>query len=238
MLRPLATFAFAFCVAAATPTAAAGTLGDPTPGGWAPVDAHGVHRHAALGLFPSSKSSALQPTQATVSKSAANPLFGQDKMWETRIDNGYPNVVYDPDAATRGDGPWRLWYGNIGPKGVGGQYLLYANSTDGLSWDKPDLGRYDLEGKWKNDPAVSALGKHNNIIMEGGGLGIYRDMHERDSSLRYKASGGAPEGCYSDGGDKDCRTCSSYCSSTGDGTATHNHIHTHLTLGSYFGTAR
>ena len=59
-------------------------VGD-VPGGWAPVDSDGVHRHAALGLFDLQ---ALKPAQAQATKSSRNPLFGQDKAWETRIDNG------------------------------------------------------------------------------------------------------------------------------------------------------
>ena len=30
-----------------------------------------------------------------VKDSAHNPLFTQDQPWEVRIDNGYPNVLYD-----------------------------------------------------------------------------------------------------------------------------------------------
>ena len=26
-----------------------------------------------------------------------NPMFTEDKPWEVRIDNGYPNVIYDPE---------------------------------------------------------------------------------------------------------------------------------------------
>ena len=174
---------------------ATATGGAISSGGWAPVDSAGVHRLAALGLFD------MTPVQAEVTKSQANPLFGQDKAWETRIDNGYPNVVYDEESAARGDGPWRLWYGNIG---VGGQYLLYANSSDGLRWDKPDLNRYNLQNRWGSDPSVARFGKNNNIVMFGGGLGIYRDLHEKNTSLRYKISGGAPGGCYDATGDKAC----------------------------------
>ena len=28
-----------------------------------------------------------------------------------------------------------------------GQYLQFANSSDGIRWSKPDLGRYTLTGK-------------------------------------------------------------------------------------------
>ena len=163
------------------------------PGGWDPVSPDGAVRHAAIGLF--APTAGLVPTQATVEKHRANPLFGQDRPWETRIDNGYPNVVYDPSAP---DGPWRLWYGNIGD---GGQYLLFANSSDGLGWGKPDLGRYDLAHRW---PKLRAIGTRNNIVMFGGGLGVYRDVHETNASRRYKISGGAPAGCYDATGDTDC----------------------------------
>jgi hypothetical protein len=91
-------------------------------------------------------------------------------------------------------------YGGIGPVG---QYLYYANSTDGLAWTKPDLNRYDLGEKWP-EPWAKQIGKQNNIIMYGGGLGILHDLHDPDPSQRYKISGGAPAGCYSDDGSTNC----------------------------------
>lgn len=41
-------------------------------------------------------------------KSSSNPLFGQELPWEPRIDNGYANMVYDPEYST--ESPWRLFY--------------------------------------------------------------------------------------------------------------------------------
>ena len=46
--------------------------------GWDPVDADGVHRYAALGLF--SSGSALTPSQATVEKVHGNPLLQRSIM--------------------------------------------------------------------------------------------------------------------------------------------------------------
>ena len=44
-------------------------------------------------------------------KSTMNPLFVQDQPWEQRIDNGYPNIVYQPNDD---DTPtYQLWYGNL-----------------------------------------------------------------------------------------------------------------------------
>ena len=34
-----------------------------------------------------------------------NPLFTEDRPWEVRIDNGYPNVLYDREA-----GCYRCYY--------------------------------------------------------------------------------------------------------------------------------
>ena len=86
-------------------------------------------------------------------KSRHNPLFGQTKPWEPRIDNGYANVVYDPLYST--ESPWRLWYDaftscNDDLRDDQGRYLhcgggkrhhggLYAESKDGITWDKPDI---------------------------------------------------------------------------------------------------
>ena len=86
-------------------------------------------------------------------KSPSNPLFGQTLPWEPRIDNGYANVVYDPQYSTKT--PWRLWYDAFtscndklrddkmrylhcggGKRHHGG---LYAESADGISWVKPEL---------------------------------------------------------------------------------------------------
>lgn len=40
--------------------------------------------------------------------------------------------------------------------------------------------------------------------MYGGGLGIYRDLHEPNPARRYKIAGGSPAGCYSDAGNSNC----------------------------------
>ena len=172
-------------------------LASPGAGSWSPHDAaSGAMRYSVLGLF---QNSTLTPTIATVTKHPSNPLFIQDRPWEPRLDNGYPNVVYT--TGSEGDGPWRLWYGGIGD---GGQYLYYANSTDGLHWEKPELGRYDVSVKWHKQPWAKQVGKKNNIVMFGGGLGMYLDLHEPNPALRYKISGGSPAGCYSDDGSSDC----------------------------------
>jgi len=109
-----------------------------------------------------------------------SPCWKQTKPWEPRLDNGYPNVVVEPT------GEYRAWYGGC-VKGCGSQMLMYANSTDGITWEKPNLGLFDLA---KFDAKKYAdVGTANNIVIYGGGIGVYRDEHA-DPAERYKASGG------------------------------------------------
>ena len=62
----------------------------------------------------------------------------------------------------------------------------YANSSDGIVWEKPSLGLVDVG---KLVPSLKALGKNNNIVMEGGGIGIYRDTSVGSSTNRATTTG-------------------------------------------------
>ena len=166
-----------------------------TAGAWR-IGGSQPERFSALSVLPPAPG--LRPVIGSVTKHPANPLFTQDRLWETHLDNSYPNVVHAPGDR---NGDWQLWYGNYN---AAGQYLQFANSTDGIQWTKPDLGRYKLTAK--QFPGLAHLGTHNNIIMFGGGLGMYRDLHEKDPSRRMKITGGAPAGCYSANGAEDCVT--------------------------------
>ena len=111
-------------------------------------------------------------------KHLANPLFKQDKAWEPRIDNGYPNAFIGADGKTM-----ELYYGTC-QKDCSVQLLLFANSTDGIRWLKPNLGIYDIA---RVRPDLKAIGRRNNVLCEGGGIGVMRDAG------RYIAFG---PGCY------------------------------------------
>ena len=41
----------------------------------------------------------------TVQKHPANPVFGEDRQWESRFDNMYPNVIYDREEKL-----YKFWY--------------------------------------------------------------------------------------------------------------------------------
>jgi hypothetical protein len=127
----------------------------------------------------------------TVQKDPRNPLFGEDKPWEKRFDNLYGNVIFNKEEKI-----YKCWYSPFivdnsakgmtlaqrkgsrykpprGPREMG---ICYATSTDGIKWEKPDLGLCDYDGNTAN-----------NIIWRGPhGAGIFKDDHEADPARRYK----------------------------------------------------
>lgn len=109
-----------------------------------------------------------------VEKHPSGPVIKEERDYEMRFDNMQPNVWYDPNLTK-----WRCWYstftscskpkttvpycnnasqkcGSVAPgenKADRGTAFLYAESSDGINWVKPNLGLVD----WKGN-------KNNNII--------------------------------------------------------------------------
>lgn len=129
-------------------------------------------------------------------KDPANPLFGEDKPWEPRFDNLYPNVMYDEqervykcwyspfiidEAVTRIPAERRRTLGYMDALHGNERYagVCYAVSEDGLAWRKPELGIVDFNGS-----------KANNIVLRNvHGAGVFKDPREADPSRRYKLFG-------------------------------------------------
>ena len=125
----------------------------------------------------------------TVKKHEANPLFGEDKPWEPRFDNLYPNVFYDEELQL-----YRCWYNpfivdqltSAIPRERRSEVeyvnsyrefgLAYATSEDGLKWSKPELGLVEFEGSTAN-----------NLLLRGPhGMGILKEPHDPLPERRYK----------------------------------------------------
>jgi hypothetical protein len=68
---------------------------------------------------------------------------------------------------------------------------LYANSSDGIHWEKPSLGVYDLaKGAEGKKPGYAAHGSKNNIVLgSSDGVGITLDTHEKDPAKKFKLFG-------------------------------------------------
>jgi len=126
------------------------------------------------------------------------PVMVADKPWESGrwgLFGFYGTVLHDGNKFRMWYHPWRF-------------AVAYAESTDGLHWQKPELGLYDFSVERANDetrfdgnsgfyPRQDAdpdyRGKTNNIIgVFGDGFTCYLDPHETDPAHRYKACYGHP----------------------------------------------
>ena len=131
-------------------------------------------------------------TLGIIKKDARNPLFIEDKPWEMRFDNLYANILYDEEEKV-----YKCWYSpfiidpgtikipkeqrnqkkypanRMGKREMG---VCYAQSKDGILWDKPDLGILEYNGN-----------KNNNIVLrQAHGAGVFKDKHTTNPDRRYK----------------------------------------------------
>jgi hypothetical protein len=124
-----------------------------------------------------------------VTKHPANPLFGEDQPWEVRFDNLYANVVFDEKERL-----YRCWYSPfiVDPavtetpiaERATKRYrphdremgVCYAESRDGLRWEKPALGLTEFGGNTRN-----------NLVVRGPhGAGVMFDPLDADAARRFK----------------------------------------------------
>lgn len=98
-----------------------------------------------------------------------------DRPWETRWSaSGYGTVFQDGNR-------YRLYY-RAGLAEFGEpEFVCYAQSTDGIHWEKPDLNLIEFQGS-----------KKNNIVWDGVGsphaLGVFKDTNPScRPTERYKA---------------------------------------------------
>lgn len=114
----------------------------------------------------------LSPTVGTAHKHPANPLLGPGPKYTT--DNGYLSVVFNPSDPL---GRYRLWY-DASP--TQRNCIAHANSSDGISWSEPHIGKISVGGS-----------EANNCVVLANGLGVFRDPTEEPGSpALFKAFGG------------------------------------------------
>ena len=82
------------------------------------------------------------------------PVLQAEAPWERPETGGLwgiPNAVYDPD-----EGLFKLWYNSLGTYPGRNQqkepaYGCYAISSDGINWERPNLGLFKHEGSTANN---------------------------------------------------------------------------------------
>lgn len=100
------------------------------------------------------------------------PVIVPEHPWEGDRVDIWSKPVWSEELSR-----WQMWY-------WGGEGLLpmYAESTDGINWDKPLLGLVDWKGSSDNNIinlGFNASGKENRIV-------VIRDDLETDSSRLFK----------------------------------------------------
>ncbi|MFZ1756985.1 MAG: hypothetical protein WAU10_24760 [Caldilineaceae bacterium] len=106
-------------------------------------------------------------------------IVGRDKAWEIAI--GWCSVYCDPT-----DGRYQLWYqafaSDAAPERTHRSVICYAESRDGIHWEKPNLELYAFNG----DP-------HTNIVLLGNGgysdrygCAVMVDPAAENPAQRYK----------------------------------------------------
>ncbi len=77
----------------------------------------------------------------------SQPLIVADQIWESNLVNVYCSLIYD-------QGLYRLWYEgypDLGSQEDSNANLCYAQSVDGLTWEKPILNLAEFEGSTANN---------------------------------------------------------------------------------------
>ena len=120
-----------------------------------------------------------------VNKADVNPIITCDKPWEREGDGYYIERMCVVEDET--DGLLKMWYETVNtfeapPADQPEEkfYTCFATSSDGIHWDKPNLGLAEYNGS-----------RDNNIIpFEGDDRHLTRlvelDPNEQDSARRYK----------------------------------------------------
>jgi len=109
-----------------------------------------------------------------VRKHPANPLIWPAEEWEGTVALVHGSVIRD-------GGKYRMWY--LSRPGVS-----YAESKDGLTWMKPPLGLFQIDGNETNVVVSknAAPGEPNTFPYFYNVFGVHKDPREKDPLRRYK----------------------------------------------------
>jgi hypothetical protein len=141
-------------------------------------------------------------------KKHPRPVLVADKPWEGERAQAWGSVIVEPS------GLLRMWYFAFNTERAAHELdrggYAYAQSRDGIHWEKPELGVVEFRGSKKNNlfytcapdgknlvdeelarrgvglPALDAGGKQVGVLNNLDGLTVVRDDQEPDRQKRYK----------------------------------------------------
>lgn len=84
-------------------------------------------------------------------------FFHKERPWERESSLGINTIIYE-------DGRYRLWYSASKVEDVTRSCVCYAESADGFTWDRPDLGLVDYDGSTANNILCEAGAHHLGAV--------------------------------------------------------------------------
>ena len=103
----------------------------------------------------------------------AEPVLQPDRSWEGHATGLWATVLFDEQL-----GRYRMWYRSFHDQRPrhDQNFLHYAESSDGLTWEKPDLGLIEFEGSTQTNivyrphhmKGIKAFESHGVIVDEVG----------------------------------------------------------------------
>ena len=135
------------------------------------------------------------------------PVVGVDKPWEGCRTQAWGSVIQEPDGLLR---MWYFSFPSRAPDQLDCGGYCYAESRDGIHWDKPPLGVAEFRGSRENNiwypmspdgsnwcdeylarqglglPAHDEEGNVIGVINNLDGFNVVRDDEEPDPEKRYK----------------------------------------------------
>jgi len=107
-------------------------------------------------------------------KHPGNPLIRPDKPWEGYLVLQPGSVIFDEEEQL-----FKMWYNSLPSTDRPDveEFLCYATSKDGVTWEKPNLGLVEFRGS-----------KANNIFLKWSAWthSVIKDSHDTDAGRRYK----------------------------------------------------
>ncbi len=150
-------------------------------------------RRLFLDAMVTEESQGLTRVFHSAQKYSGNPVIAKDKAWEGWGPYLYGTVMWD-------EGKLKMWYQCIG--GPKGGFVCYAESADGITWTKPNLGLVEYEGSKANNivhtnedfhiPSVIKLG-NGKWVMYGYGRRSGAHMAFSSDGLRWSTREGDPK---------------------------------------------
>jgi hypothetical protein len=109
-----------------------------------------VRMPIAAGVLVTLAACAVRAEEIRIIERTTEPLLKADRPWESFC-IGYTQVIRDAGGA------WHMWYESYDQsyRNDADGMLCYARSTDGVRWDKPNLGLVEYGGSTDNNILVS-----------------------------------------------------------------------------------